>query len=145
MRAPMLKSWLECHVHNLVQLARLRFDHKTHERYLAAIGWTATRKEWWPETTFKVHFGEIDRDLIAVYKESETRIAIGLYALTSERVTYDFAIASRTEFDSEYDEILATIAPLLPDSSGTGTYDSQFDKHSYSYAYWRFDQAFIAL
>lgn len=141
----MLKAWLVRNVPHLIELAALPFDSVTHERYFATIGWPVTREKWRPENCLKVHFNDIDCGLVAVYKESETCIAIGLFALTGEPTTYDFAIASRIEFDKAFDEILAGIMPLLPTTPAKGAYQSQFDDRAYNYVYWGFAQAFITL
>jgi hypothetical protein len=141
----MLTAWLVRHTPHLVQLATLPFDRVGHERYFGTLGWSLTREHWWPDTCFKVSFDDIDRYLVAQYAESKSEIAIGLYALTEERATYDFAIPSRNEFDKAFDDILATITPLLPSRPVKGTYRSQFDDHTYCYAYWSFAEAFIAL
>ena len=104
-----------------------------------------TRDEWWDEGCFKVRFDDIDRDLIAVYSDRETGIAIALYALTDEPTTDDFTIRSRIDFDKAFADILATIAPSFRNRPVVGTYHSRFGDPAYSYAYWSIAQAFIAL
>jgi hypothetical protein len=141
----MLNEWLVRNLPHFIRLATLPFDQTTHKRYVDSIGWISTREKWWPESCFKVRFDDIDRDLVAVYKESEAGIAIGLYALTEERVTYEFAVATRIDFDKVFFEVLATIAPVVRNVPTSGTYNSQFDGFTYRYAYWRFAHAFITL
>ena len=78
----MLNDWLIRHVPHLVQLATLPFDRVAHEGYFGTIGWSLTRKDGWPNNCFKVSFDDIDRYLLAQYRESKSEIAMGLYALT---------------------------------------------------------------